>query len=183
MGVKEFYKGKKTKTLGYNGDYLGPVIRVHNGEEVAIKVKNNLKEQTTVHWHGLLVDGNKDGGPHTGIKPGETWYPTFTIHKPAATLWYHPHLLDKTGKQVYRGLAGLLYIDDDKSDKLDIPKKYGIDDIPLIIQDRKFNKDGIFEYNLGMQDIMMGLQGNTILVNGAINPFFNAPKGKLGFVY
>ncbi|XJZ28064.1 multicopper oxidase family protein [Bacillota bacterium Lsc_1132] len=179
QGTMEFFKGKKTETYGYNGNYLGPVIRVHKGEEVSIKVKNNLKESTTVHWHGLEVNGNQDGGPHQGIQPGQTWNPQFTINQPAATLWYHPHLLNKTAEHVYKGLAGLFYIDDDVSDRLNIPKDYGKNDIPLVIQDRNFNSDSTFEYKLGMHDIMMGLQGNTILVNGAVNPYLNVPAGKV----
>lgn len=87
----EFIKGIKTETLGYNGDYLGPVIRVKKGDDVTIKVKNDLNEQTTIHWHGLEVSGDKDGGPHSAINPGDTWSPRFTINQPAATLWYHPH--------------------------------------------------------------------------------------------
>ena len=175
----EFLKGKKADTYGYNGNYLGPVIRVRTGDEITVKVKNTLNEDTTVHWHGLEVDGEKDGGPHTKIKPGDTWSPTFTIHQPAATLWFHPHLLHKTGEQVYKGLAGLFLIDDDVSDKLTIPKQYGVDDLPLVVQDKNFNSDGTFDYKLGMQDVMMGKQGNTILVNGVINPYANVPKGKV----
>ncbi|MEK3822190.1 multicopper oxidase domain-containing protein [Cytobacillus sp. FSL W8-0315] len=176
---KEFIKDKKTKTLGYNGDYLGPVIRVKNGEEVSVKVENDMSVGTTVHWHGLEVDGDQDGGPHSGILPGETWNPNFTISQPAATLWYHPHLLHTTGEQVYMGLAGLFYIDDEVSENLNIPKEYGVDDIPLVIQDKQFNSGGKYEYNLGMHDVMMGLQGERILVNGAINPYLEVPRGKV----
>lgn len=179
QGSMEFFKGKKTETYGYNGNYLGPVIRVRKGEEVSIKVKNELKESTTVHWHGLEVNGDQDGGPHQGIQPGQTWNPQFTINQPAATLWYHPHLINKTAEHVYKGLAGLFYIDDDVSDKLNVPQKYGVDDIPLVIQDRQFDANGTFRYQLGMPDIMMGLQGNTILVNGAVNPYLNVPAGKV----
>lgn len=175
----EFIKGKETNSLGYNGDYLGPVIRVRKGEKVSIKVKNNLNEETTVHWHGLEVNGEYDGGPHSIIKPDATWNPTFTISQSAATLWYHPHLLLKTGEQVYKGLAGLFYIDDEVSDSLNIPKEYGVNDIPLVIQDKKVDSNGKFEYNLGMNDVMMGLQGGTILVNGAINPYLEVPRGKM----
>src|SRR5699024_4296028 len=67
--TKEFVPGKKTETMGYNGDYLGPVIRVRKGEEVTVKVKNELDDITTIHWHGLAVDGDEDGGPHSGIQP------------------------------------------------------------------------------------------------------------------
>lgn len=177
--TKQFIEGKVTQTYGYNGDYLGPVIRVKEGNEVTVNVTNNLREQTTVHWHGLEVDGDKDGGPHTAIKQGDTWSPTFQINQPAATLWYHPHLLHKTGEQVYKGLAGLLIIDDEVSESLPIPKDYGVNDFPLIIQDKQFNNNGEIPYDLGMRDVMMGLQGDTILVNGAISPYLDVPRGKV----
>ncbi|MBT2679601.1 multicopper oxidase domain-containing protein [Bacillus sp. ISL-35] len=177
----EFIKGKETDTYGYNGNYLGPVIRVRKGDEVSIKVKNNLNEETTVHWHGLEVDGENDGGPHSRIRPGETWNPKFTVTQPASTLWFHPHLLHKTGEQVYKGLAGLFYVDDDFSDNLNLPNEYGVNDIPLVIQDKKLDANGRFEYRLGMHDVMMGLQGGTILVNGAVNPYLEVPRGKMRF--
>jgi len=123
------------------------------------------------------VDGDADGGPHSGIQPGESWSPEFKIEQPAATLWYHPHPEQQTGKQVYNGLAGLFLIEDETSDQLDIPKEYGVDDVPLVLQDKKFNSDGTFEYDLGMHDVMNGLQGNTMLVNGAVNPFLEVPRG------
>ncbi len=175
----EFIKGIKTQTLGYNGNYLGPVIRVKKGDDVTIKVKNGLNEQTTIHWHGLEVSGDKDGGPHSPINPGDSWSVRFTINQPAATLWYHPHLLHKTGEQVYKGLAGLFLIDDEVTENLSIPKEYGVDDIPLVIQDKKLAADGNISYDLGMRDVMMGLQGNTVLVNGAVNPFLEVPHGKV----
>lgn len=175
----EFIKGKDTETYGYNGDFLGPVIRVKRGENVSVKVKNKLDEPTTIHWHGLQVKGEQDGGPHTGIEPGTTWNPEFTVDQPAATLWYHPHFLHKTGEHVYKGLAGLFYIDDEVSENLDIPKDYGINDVPLVIQDKNFGADGDLDYHLNMHDVMMGLQGDTILVNGAIQPYFEVPKGKV----
>ncbi|WP_442600211.1 multicopper oxidase family protein [Neobacillus sp. D3-1R] len=178
-GKMEFLKGKQTPTYGYNGDFLGPVIRVKKGDEVLVKVKNSLDEATTLHWHGLEVDGDQDGGPHNGIQPGTIWTPGFKIEQPAATLWYHPHLFHKTAEHVYKGLAGLFYIDDEISNRLDIPKDYGVNDIPLVIQDRKFSSNGKMEYELSMHDGMMGLQGDTILVNGAINPYLEVPKGKV----
>ncbi|KMY52536.1 multicopper oxidase [Bacillus sp. FJAT-27231] len=178
-GSMEFLEGKKTDTFGYNGDYLGPVIRVKKGEDVSVKIKNKLDEATTVHWHGLEVDGKQDGGPHNGIQPGTTWNPKFTIEQPAATLWYHPHLLDKTGEHVYKGMAGLFLIDDGVTEKLDLPKDYGVNDIPLIIQDKQLDEDGQFDYDLSMHDVMMGLQGDTIMVNGAINPYVEVPKDKV----
>lgn len=169
-GETEFFKGQKTDTLGYNGNYLGPIIKVNKGDEVKINVNNTLDESTTVHWHGLEVPAEMDGGPHQIIEPSSTWSPFFTINQPAATLWYHPHLLDKTGEQVYKGLAGLIYIEDENSSELDIPKDYGINDIPLVVQDKRFTKDGDIPYDLNMRDTMDRFIGNTVLINGAIGP-------------
>ncbi|WP_422484755.1 multicopper oxidase family protein [Gudongella sp. DL1XJH-153] len=181
-GTKEFVPGVQTDTMGYNGNYLGPVIRTRRGEDVAINIENRINgEMTTIHWHGLEVGGEDDGGPHSGIQPGETWTPEFTIDQPAATLWYHPHPESNTGRQVYKGLAGLFIIDDEVSDSLDIPKEYGINDIPLVIQDKRFREDGTFEYILGGPDIMFGIQGNVILANGEIEPYLNVEKGLMRF--
>lgn len=169
-GEAEFIEGYQADTLGYNGNYLGPVIRVNRGDDVAINVENELNESTTVHWHGLEVIGEMDGGPHQRIDANDSWKPEFTIDQPAATLWYHPHLMNTTGEQVYKGLAGLFYIEDEYSESLDIPKDYGVNDIPLIVQDKRFTQDGQIPYNLTMPDQMNGFMGNTILINGAINP-------------
>ncbi|SFC01896.1 Multicopper oxidase with three cupredoxin domains (includes cell division protein FtsP and spore coat protein CotA) [Alkalibacterium subtropicum] len=169
-GKKEFIEGQETNTLGYNGDYLGPVIRVDKGDDVKINVNNGLDEPTTVHWHGLEVPGEMDGGPHQVVDPATSWQPHFTIDQPAATLWYHPHLLHKTGEQVYKGLAGLFYIEDEQSKELDIPKEHGVNDIPLVIQDKRFSDNGEMPYELNMRDVMNGFLGDTVLVNGAIAP-------------
>src|SRR5699024_2893887 len=177
--TKEFVPGKKTETMGYNGNYLGPVIRVRKGQEVSVKVKNKLDDMTTIHWHGLEVDGDEDGGPHSGIQPGESWSPKFKIEQPAATLWYHPHPEQETGKQVYKGLAGLFLIEDEVSERLDIPKEYGVDDVPLVLQDKRFNSDGSFDYDLGMRDVMNGLQRDTMLVNRDINACLEVPRGMM----
>jgi blue copper oxidase len=111
-----------------------------------------------------------DGGPRQVIEPGGSWTAQFTINQNAATLWYHPHPLGKTGEQVYRGLAGLFIIEDDISRRLSIPKTYGVDDIPLIIQDKRFSSDGTFIYRLTMPDVMQGLIGNAMLVNWSNQP-------------
>jgi blue copper oxidase len=68
------------------------------------------------------------------------------------------------------GLAGLFLIEDDESQSLRLPSEYGVDDIPLVIQDRRFNRDGSFDYLSAMSDVMMGYKGNVILVNGTVDP-------------
>lgn len=97
-GKKNFIGKAEADTLGYNGDYLGPLIRVRKGDEVKIHVDNQLDESTTVHWHGLEVDAEMDGGPHQVIEAQGEWNPDFTIEQQAATLWYHPHVIGSTGE-------------------------------------------------------------------------------------
>ncbi|MHB8962348.1 MAG: multicopper oxidase family protein [Saccharofermentanales bacterium] len=173
-----FIGSQLTKTLGYNGSYLGPVLRIRKGEKVNIRVNNQLSFPTTIHWHGLVVDGEQDGGPHQGIQSGGSWSPTFIVDQAAATLWFHPHLMGDTADQVYYGLAGLIYIDDEVSDRLNLPKDYGINDIPLIVQDRSFNSDGSFAYQTSMMGVVAG---NTILINGTVSPYINVNKGNVRF--
>ena len=175
-GRMNFFAGLSTPTLGYNGSYLGPTLRVRKGEKVNIQVKNELKEITTVHWHGMILPASMDGGPHQEIKPGASWNSSFQIHQPAATLFYHSHAHGNTGQQVYRGLAGLLIIDDEESLQLGLPTEYGVDDIPVIIQDRDFASDGSFNYLSFMSERMIGKHGKALLVNGALSPVFKAQK-------
>ncbi|MGX9135079.1 multicopper oxidase family protein [Rummeliibacillus sp. JY-2-4R] len=177
QGTTEIYKGIKTKTYGYNGDFLGPVIRVENGMNVTIHLVNDLKEDTTFHWHGLEIPGNDDGGPHKVLKPGETETIHFKVKQDAATLWFHPHPMHETGKQVFMGLAGLLYIDDKESGKLDIPKSYGQDDFPIILQDKTFTKDKQLDYNKVLN--VDGTTGDTLLINGVVDPKLTVERKKV----
>jgi len=178
-GETHFFPGKSTATLGYNGNFLGPTIRVRNGQRFSMNARNSLKQNTTLHWHGLHVPAQWDGGPRQPIAAGTTWKPEFTIRQEAATLWYHPHAMGLTGEQVYNGLAGLFYIEDDFSDGLDIPKTYGVDDIPLVIQDRRFFSNGQFAYAQNMHDVMNGVIGNHMLVNGALQPTLSVHAGQI----
>ncbi|MDT8718646.1 multicopper oxidase domain-containing protein [Clostridium sp. 19966] len=177
-GVTSFITGTQTETMGYNGSFLGPVIRVNSGDKVNIHVNNKLGEATTVHWHGLEINGENDGGPDQAIQAGTTWNPSFTINQQAATLWYHPHFSGSTATQVYNGLAGLFYVDDEVSKSLNIPKDYGVNDIPLVIQDRSFNKNGSFKYDTNFMD---GATGDNIIVNGAIKPNLDVKRVKIRF--
>ena len=180
-GKHTFFKGIEEDTLGYNGDILGPVIRVKQGDTTEIHIKNSLEDETTIHWHGLRVIGAMDGGPHNVIPPGKTWKVRFPVEQGAATLWYHPHLLHRTGPQVYRGLAGLFIIDDEVSAALDLPDTYGIDDIPLIIQDKRFDPSMKLEYLTREEDLINGMMGNTGVINGAVTPTLETVSGVTRF--
>ncbi len=173
-GNTEFFPGIMSPTLGYNGGHLGPTIRVNRGDDVEIAVTNRLAEDTTVHWHGLLVPAELDGGPHQVIKSGSTWRPRLPVRQPAATLFYHPHVHGRTGAQVYSGLAGILLVTDDEERALGLPSEYGVDDLPLVFQDRLF-EDGLMVLPEGMMTAMEGRRGNTTLVNGTPNAFARVP--------
>jgi blue copper oxidase len=109
------FAGKQATTWGYNGSLLGPAIQLRQGKTVNVSIRNALAEETTVHWHGLEVPGDVDGGPQGVIKPGDSRTVSFTPDQPASTCWFHPHQHGKTGHQVAMGLAGLVLIEDDKA--------------------------------------------------------------------
>lgn len=140
-GTSELIPGTTTETWGANGSYLGPTLRATRGDRVRINVRNGLPEDTTLHWHGMHLPAAADGNPHQLIEPGDTWSPSWRIDQPAATLWYHPHPHGRTADHVYRGVAGLFLLDDpDGPDGL--PAEYGVDDIPVILQDKRIRDDG-----------------------------------------
>jgi FtsP/CotA-like multicopper oxidase with cupredoxin domain len=163
-GRMQFLDGMTTPTWGFNGDYLGPTLRAHRGEKVAVEITNSLGETTTVHWHGMHLPAAMDGGPHQPIEPGGRWRPEWEIDQPAATLWYHPHPHGDTEEHVLRGLSGMFILDDEHSRSLGLPAEYGVDDIPLIVQDKKFRSDGQFQFD--SQGNEVGLLGNVVLTNG-----------------
>jgi len=89
--------------------------------------------------------------------------------------------MDKTAEHVYQGLAGLLIIEDEESQKLDLPKNYGVDDIPLVLQDRFFDRNGQIYYNPTMHQTMMGYKGDTFISNGVINPYVEVEAKEIRF--
>ena len=161
-GETEMLPGVRTATWGFNGSILGPTLRARRGESVAVHVENTLAEPTTVHWHGMHVPARCDGGPHQTVPAGGRWEPRWEVRQPAATLWYHPHPHGSTERHVYRGLAGLFIVDDDDGHD-DLPHDYGVDDIPLIIQDRRFTPSGALDES---DPTDVGLLGDTIVTNG-----------------
>ena len=177
-GRHAFIEGKPTGTYGYSTRVLGPVIRLQRGDEVQVTVENALDTVTTVHWHGLLTPGYNDGGPQQLIHPGKIWRPVLKINQPAATLWFHPHPHHDTARQIYMGLAGMIIVDDGSDNRLNLPRTYGVDDLPIILQDRSFDSDGSIGYDnndLNALDIAYGARGDTIIVNGAIAPVAKVP--------
>lgn len=167
-GTTQLYPGNATPTYGINGSFLSPTIVVNKGDVVTLNVINNLNVATTMHWHGLHVAPENDGGPHQSISAGSTWSPSFEILNNAATFWYHPHGEGKTELHVGKGLAGLFIVHDPVELALGLPQTYGVDDIPLIVQTKAFDV---------LQQIAIADHMDTaVFVNGTLNGTHNLPS-------
>jgi len=177
QGQTSFFEGVPSATFGYNGNFLGPTLKVYQNQTISLKTSNNIGEPTTIHKHGLHVPGNVDGGPHQPIAPNEYKIDVMQIKQQASTNWYHPHLMGSNAEHVYKGLAGMIIVEDDHSKALGLPNDYGVDDIPLIVQDRLF-VEGEMTYSAHHRT---GYLGNTILVNGTVGAFKKVPKGWVRF--
>jgi FtsP/CotA-like multicopper oxidase with cupredoxin domain len=106
----EFAPGSRAKCWGYNGRTPGPTIEAVEGDRIRILVTNNLKEHTTIHWHGILLPSGMDGvgglnQPH--ILPGETFAYEFTLCQ-HGTHMYHPHADEMV--QLAAGMMGMFII-------------------------------------------------------------------------
>ena len=162
--------------------YTGPIIRAKKGQKVRVTFANDLPagQPSIVHWHGLIVPQAADGHPMYQIDAGKTYVYEFEVGNRAGTYWFHPHTHGKTGLQVNKGLAGLFIVSDPEQDALALPS--GEFDLPLVIQDRTFDADNQFVYDVqnmsgmnhdmgsmnmnAMMQGMMGFLGDRILVNG-----------------
>jgi FtsP/CotA-like multicopper oxidase with cupredoxin domain len=181
-GEHEFLQGRPSPSLGYNGSYLGPTIVLERGGSYSLRIDNRLEELTSLHWHGLDIQADADGGPRQPIEPGDQWDAVFDIHQAPATAWYHPHAMGTTAKQVALGLAGMIIIQDASTAaardlEAALPHTYGVDDLPVIFQDRRLNGSGENSYRPAMPDIMHGYSGNTLVTNGVAQPVATVPRG------
>lgn len=181
-GTVSILEGQETTVWHYTGEvlvgdehalqilpesFLGPIIRVRTGQKVRIRFQNDLPESSNIHWHGLYVPDYADGHPRFVAQPGEEYVYEFEVINRAGTYWYHPHPHERTGIQVFAGLAGLFIVEDAVEDSLNLPS--GDFDLPLVIQDRRFDAANQLQYVNNMHDRMMGFWGDTILVNGQTN--------------
>ncbi|MGI0494365.1 multicopper oxidase family protein [Alkalinema pantanalense CENA528] len=144
-------KGDAASLQVLPNSYLGPTIRVHQGQRVRIHFDNALpgNQPSIIHWHGLIVPEAMDGHPQQAIAPGERYTYEFDVVNPAGSNWFHAHPHQLTGEQVYRGLAGLFLVADDEESKLNLPT--GDYDLPIVLQDRSFDRQNQLLY-LGFQN-------------------------------
>jgi len=121
-----------------------------------------LVTPTVVHLHGGMTPAESDGFPMDHVMPGDSREYVYPNAQRAATLWYHDHAMDRTGRNISMGLAGLYLLDDDDERSLGLPEAPY--DVPLLIQDRLFASDGSFHYKMLNH---LGAKSGTILVSGA----------------
>lgn len=152
--------------------YLNPILRVPRGTEFAPRLVNQLDEATIIHWHGLHVDWRNDGHPSYAAAAGAAYDYRFTVSNRAGMYWYHPHPHGATARQAYRGLAGLLLVDDQDDQQLRerLDLTLGTTDIPLVVQDRLFNDNGSLLYPANAAEQVNGIVGDVVLLNGVPNP-------------
>lgn len=169
----QFEQGKLVEAWGVNGQYLAPTVRVNTNNFVKLTYINNLPQPLSVNIQGLLASTEMIGSSHRELKQGESWSPIVNVQQSACTCWYHADTLLNSALPLYRGIAGLWIIEDEATKKAKLPNKYGINDIPLILQDQWLNKEGI--QLLDKQALQFF--GNRLFVNGKENPTMTLPRG------
>jgi len=187
VAVVEILPGVQTEIYGYDGTFPGPTVVSRSGQPLTVRHRNELPVPTVTHLHGGHTPPDSDGFPTDLLLPvgggatGTGHHPdpaavvrtgerdhTYPLAQRAATLWYHDHAMDRTGPNVWRGLAGFHLVHDDEEDALPLPK--GDRDLPLLIADRSFAADGSLLHR-AHGDREPGVLGDVITVNGVAWPY------------
>ena len=170
--------GQASPFLLYQTEYAGkayqnPILRIESGARFQATLHNALQEPTIIHWHGLDVPGAMDGHPASSIGPGGRFEYDFKVKNRGGTYWYHSHAHGLTAKQAYGGLASFFLVEDEDQRRLNkaLDLRLGETDVPLVIQDKKFDAAGGMRYQPNMQEDMMGFLGDVILCNLTPNAY------------
>jgi blue copper oxidase len=149
LGSFPLASGKRTPFMWYRTshqgmDYQNPILKVKTGQRLRITLANALDEGTIIHWHGLHLPGKMDGHPRDTIGPGKEYRYDFTVKNRGGTYWYHTHAHHLTARQAYSGLASFFLVEDDDEAALSkaLDLQLGVTDLPLVIQDKRFNDAG-----------------------------------------
>jgi FtsP/CotA-like multicopper oxidase with cupredoxin domain len=169
----EIVDGYSTKVWSYNGQVPGPEIRINLGDTLKVNFKNELPQETTIHWHGVRVPNAMDGVPDVTqkpVKPGGIFTYEFTP-KDAGTFWFHPHV--RGSEQVERGLYGTLIVEDQFSDKYSQDVVWVLDDWRMT-EDYQVDPEFVTRHDLAHD----GRWGNVITVNGDRNEVLELEPGE-----
>ncbi|MCI0467799.1 MAG: multicopper oxidase family protein [Beijerinckiaceae bacterium] len=162
---------------GYNGEVPGPVLRFKKGEEVKVRLVNELAQPTSLHWHGVRIVNSMDGVAgltQEPVPPGGTFACRFTPPD-SGLYWYHPHVRPFTGEQLDRGLYGAMIVEEAEPPVAD-------SDIVAILDDWKPGGDGgIAGFDLSADGAGAGRTGPLITVNAREAPAEHtlAPSARL----
>lgn len=171
--------GKTSDVFAYNGQIPGPTLEAHEGDKVIIHFVNKLPEPTTIHWHGVHLPANQDGSPFNPIPAGKSHDYIFTVAPGSAgTYWYHPHLDQRTGIQIEKGLYGAFIVRPAVDPLQGVPEKL------LILSDNRFRDDGSIDFPArtspqGEIDEINGREGNVLFVNGRVLPTIRIRTGEV----
>ena len=151
--------------------YQNPILRMESGKRFTASLHNELKEPTIIYWHGLHTPAGMDGHPASTIGPGARYDYDFTVRNRGGTYWYHTHAHNLTAQQAYNGPASFFLVDDDDQRNLSkaLDLQLGVTDLPLVVQDKQFDKQGKLVYKPGMHEAMMGWLGDIVLANLTAN--------------
>lgn len=163
--------GRDTRAFGYNGSSPGPTLRVRPGDTLNVRLANRLDHATNLHTHGLHVspEGKSDNAFRV-VEPGETADYEFHIRPdhPAGTFWYHPHHHGMVADQLFGGLFGAIVVAGERDP--DVTERV------LVISDISLDTSGA-PAAPGMSAMMMGREGDLVLVNGQHQPRIEVQPG------
>ncbi len=168
------WPGQNTQAIVINGSYPGPSVVVQKGAVFTANFVNQLNEPATIHWHGVSTPEAMDGHPKDAIPPGGTFTYTFPVTNRGGTFFYHSHADMRTAEHVYKGFAGFFIVEDPNEIPLGLPR--GNFDIPLCLQDHRVADIPNFTYNAQMNEVVYGYLGDTVLVNGTPDAYFQVNK-------
>jgi FtsP/CotA-like multicopper oxidase with cupredoxin domain len=173
----DFLPGKPADVWAYHdgaasdaeGSVPGPLLELELGDEVVVHFRNELPEETTIHWHGMRVPNASDGtlASQVAVAPGESFDYRFTATD-AGLFWYHPHVAGDV--QVERGLYGAVIV------RGGVEPEVAADRV-LVLDDVKVEADGLLSTRTVNLDVMLGRQGNVLLVNGRKRPSLSVVPG------
>ena len=164
------------RMLGYNGSIPGPTLKVRQGSEVVVHVRNDTDLDTTVHWHGLRLENRFDGVPHetqAPIPPGGEF--TYRIQFPDPGLyWYHPHIREDVTQEL--GLYGSILVEPAEPDYWPPAHR----DVVLTLDDLLLEDGVIAPFSRTETNYAaMGRYGNVMLTGGETAPAFTAKTGEV----
>ncbi|HBT32809.1 MAG TPA: copper resistance system multicopper oxidase [Pusillimonas sp.] len=145
------FTGNPRMAVTINGSIPAPTLRWREGDTVTIRVKNTLKEDTSIHWHGIILPYQMDGVPgisFPGIPPGETFVYQFKLEQ-SGTYWYHSH----SGMQEAQGMYGVIIVEPRDVDSIQVDRDHVIqlsdwtDENPMRVLSKLKAQGDYYNYN------------------------------------